>query len=330
MKNLKDTRRIGLGCMNLSHAYGPRPSEADAVTFLNEALDLGYDHLDSAALYGFGNNESLLGKAVMHRRDEFYLASKCGMFKDETGQRSIDGHPDVIKQTCEDALRRLGTEVIDLYYLHRWDKRIPIEDSVGAMADLVQQGKVRHLGLSEVSADTLRKAHREHPITALQTEYSLWSRNPEIAVLRACEELDITFVAFSPLARGYLGAELTDPNQLPDTDIRRKMPRFSDEHYPKNLALLDPVKAIAADLGITPAQLTLAWVLNQTPTMVAIPGTTQLNHARDNLAAADIELSDAVLDELDQTINLDTVSGPRYGKATLAEIDTELFDSERD
>lgn len=329
MKNLKDTRRIGLGCMNLSHAYGPRPAEAEAVTFLNEALDLGYDHLDSAALYGFGNNESLLGKAVMHRRDDFYLASKCGIFKDETGQRSIDGRPEVIKQTCEDALRRLNTEVIDLYYLHRWDKRIPIEESVGAMADLVQQGKVRHLGLSEVSADTLRKAHREHPITALQTEYSLWSRNPEIAALRACEELDITFVAFSPLARGYLSGELIDPNQLPDNDIRRKMPRFSDDHYPKNLTLLDPVKAIAADLGITPGQLTLAWVLNQTPTMVAIPGTTKLDHARDNLGAADIELSDDVLDELDQAINLDTVSGPRYGKATLAEIDTELFDSEK-
>lgn len=329
MKNLKDTRRIGLGCMNLSHAYGPRPSETEAVTFLNEVLDLGYDHLDTAALYGFGANESLLGKAIMHRRDEFYLASKCGMFRDESGQRSIDGHPGVIKQTCEDALRRLNTEVIDLYYLHRWDKRIPIEESIGALADLVQQGKVRHLGLSEVSAQTLHRANREHPISALQTEYSLWSRNPEIAALRACEELDITFVAFSPLARGYLSGELTDPGALPDTDIRRKMPRFSEEHYPKNLALLDPVKSIAADLGITPAQLTLAWLLNQTPAMVAIPGTTRLSHARDNLAADRIELSDTVLEALDQAINLDTVSGPRYGKATLEEIDTELFDSEK-
>lgn len=329
MKTLKDTRRIGLGCMNLSHAYGPRPTESEAIALLNGALDLGYDHLDTAALYGFGNNESLLGKAVMHRRDDFCLASKCGMFKDETGKKSVDGRPSVIKRTCEDALRRLNTDVIDLYYLHRWDKRIPIEESIGAMADLVQQGKVLQLGLSEVSADTLRKAHREHPITALQTEYSLWSRNAEIASLRACEELDISFVAFSPLARGYLSAELNNLSHLPDNDIRHNMPRFSAENYPHNLVLLEPVKAMAADLGITPAQLTLAWLLHQTPTMVAIPGTTSLDHARDNLAATEIKLTETQLDTLDHAINLDTVSGARYGKATLAEIDTELFDSEK-
>lgn len=325
MKTLKDTRAIGLGCMNLSHAYGPRPSEEDGIKLLNEALDAGYDHLDTAALYGFGKNESLLGRGVMHRRDEFYLASKCGMFKGPDGKRAIDGRPEVIKETCEAALQRLNTDVIDLYYLHRWDKKVPIEDSVGAMADLVKEGKVRELGLSEVSADTLRKAHAVHPIAAVQTEYSLWTRNAEIAVIKACEEMGVTFVAFSPLARGYLGAKLIDPARLPEGDIRRQMPRFSTEHYAKNLALLEPMKAIAAEHQVTVAQLALAWVLHRSPAIVAIPGTTQSQHMKDNLAAADIKLNKSVIDELDRLINKDTVSGPRYGQATLAEIDTEMF-----
>lgn len=325
MKTLKDTRAIGLGCMNLSHAYGPRPSEDDGIKLLNEALDAGYDHLDTAALYGFGKNESLLGRGVMHRRDEFYLASKCGMFKGPDGKRAIDGRPDVIKATCEAALQRLNTEVIDLYYLHRWDKNVPIEDSVGAMADLVKEGKVRELGLSEVSADTLRKAHAVHPIAAVQTEYSLWTRNAEIAVIKACEELGVTFVAFSPLARGYLGAKLIDPARLPEGDIRRQMPRFSTEHYAKNLALLEPMKTLAAEQGVTVAQLALAWVLHRSPSIVAIPGTTQRQHMTDNLAAADIKLNNSLVNELDRLINKDTVSGPRYGQATLAEIDTEMF-----
>lgn len=325
MKHLKDTRAIGLGCMNLSHAYGPRPPEEDGIKLLNEALDAGYDHLDTAALYGFGKNESLLGRGVMHRRDEFYLASKCGMFKGADGKRAIDGRPEVIKATCEAALQRLNTEVIDLYYLHRWDKNVPIEDSVGAMADLVKAGKVRELGLSEVSAETLRKAHAVHPITAVQTEYSLWTRNAEIAVIKACENMGITFVAFSPLARGYLGGKLVDPARLPEGDVRRTIPRFATEHYAKNLALLEPVKVIAADLDVSLAQLALAWVLHRSPAIVAIPGTTQLEHMKDNLTAADIKLSQDVIDELDRLINTDTVSGPRYGPATLAEIDTEMF-----
>ncbi|PTY37801.1 aldo/keto reductase [Saccharospirillum sp. MSK14-1] len=325
MNTLKDTRAIGLGCMNLSHAYGPRPSEEDGIKLLNAALDAGYDHLDTAALYGFGKNESLLGRGIMHRRDEFYLASKCGMFKGPDGKRAIDGRPDVIKETCEAALQRLNTEVIDLYYLHRWDKNVPIEDSVGAMADLVKEGKVRELGLSEVSADTLRKAHAVHPIAAVQTEYSLWTRNAEIAVIKACEEMGVTFVAFSPLARGYLGAKLIDPSRLPEGDIRRQMPRFTTEHYAKNLALLEPMKTLAAEHQVTVAQLALAWVLHRSPSIVAIPGTTHIQHMKDNLAAADVKLSQSVVDELDRLINKDTVSGPRYGKATLAEIDTEMF-----
>ena len=311
--------------MNLSHAYGVKPREEDAIRLLNEALDSGYDHLDTAALYGFGHNETLLGKAVMHRRKEFFLASKCGMFRDENGQRSINGRPEVIRRTCDEALRRLKTEVIDLYYLHRWDKTIPIEESVGAMGDLVAEGKVRFLGLSEVSANTLKKAHREHCITAVQTEYSLWSRNAEIAVLKACEELGISFVAFSPLARGFLSGELTDLSRLPENDIRLKMPRFSSEYYAKNLALLTPLKTLAKERDITPAQLALAWVLHRAPGIIAIPGTTNLRHLRDNFASQQIKLTEDVIQQLDDAINEKTVHGPRYGKATLAEIDTEEF-----
>ncbi len=324
-KTLKETQPIGLGCMNLSHAYGVKPREEDAIRLLNEALDSGYDHLDTAALYGFGHNESLLGKAVRHRRKEFFLASKCGMFRDENGQRSINGRPEVIRRTCDEALRRLKTEVIDLYYLHRWDKTIPIEESVGAMGDLVAEGKVRFLGLSEVSANTLKKAYREHCITAVQTEYSLWSRNAEIAVLKACEELGISFVAFSPLARGFLSGELTDLSRLPENDIRLKMPRFSSEHYAKNLALLTPLKTLAREWDITPAQLALAWVLHRAPGIIAIPGTTNLRHLRDNFASQQIKLTEEVIQQLDEAINEKTVHGPRYGKATLAEIDTEEF-----
>jgi len=221
----------GLGCMNLSHAYGTPPSTEEAGRLLNLALDLGYTHLDTAALYGFGANETLLENSIRHRRDEYVLASKCGMFKNAAGVREIDGRPEILKQTCEDSLRRLQTDVIDLYYLHRWDKRIPIEESVGALAELIAEGKVKTIGLSEVSAVTLRKAHSVHPITAVQSEYSLWPRNPEIAVLDACRELDIAFVAFSPLARAYLTGTLTDPADLEAKDLRRNMPRFQGDLY---------------------------------------------------------------------------------------------------
>ncbi|MFY0664235.1 MAG: aldo/keto reductase [Natronospirillum sp.] len=313
--------------MNLSHAYGVPPSEAEGIALLNRALDLGYNHLDTAALYGFGANESLLGKAVMQRRNEFYLASKCGMFKGPDGKRAINGRPEVLRQTCDEALQRLGTDHIDLYYLHRWDKNVPIEESVGALADLKQAGKIGAIGLSEVSASTLRKAHREHPIAAVQTEYSLWTRNPEIAVLEACRELGTVFVAFSPLARGVLSDALPVMEDLPANDLRHHMPRFQAEHYAANCQRAEAVQALAKERGCTTAQLALAWLLHQDPTLAVIPGTTSLQHLADNVKAADIHLSADMLARLDAAMNQHNVSGPRYNAATQTEIDTEEFGS---
>ncbi|WP_370529920.1 aldo/keto reductase [Salinispirillum sp. LH 10-3-1] len=324
-QSLAHTHRVGLGCMNLSHAYGVPPSEAEGIALLNRALDLGYNHLDTAALYGFGANESLLGKAVMQRRNEFYLASKCGMFKGADGKREINGRPEMLRQTCDDALQRLGTDFIDLYYLHRWDKRVPIEESVGALADLKQAGKIGAIGLSEVSAATLRKAHREHPIAAVQTEYSLWTRNAEIAVLQACRELGATFVAFSPVARGVLTDHLPDVDALPANDLRRNMPRFQAEHYAVNRQCAEAVQQLAREQGCSTAQLALAWLLHQDPTLVVIPGTTSLRHLEDNVRAAEIVLSADMLQCLDSAMNQHNVSGPRYNAVTQAEIDTEEF-----
>lgn len=318
---------IGLGCMNLSHAYGVPPSPEQGAEVLSRALDLGVTHFDTAALYGFGANETLVGKVLSPYRSRFTLASKCGMTGVD-GKRVIDGRPETIKRTCEEALQRLSTDVIDLYYLHRWDRKVPIEDSVGAMAELVREGKVRSIGLSEVSADTLRRAHAVHPVAALQTEYSLWTRNPEIAVLDACRELGVSFVAFSPLGRGFLTAALTDPAQVAAfdaKDIRRAMPRFQGEHLSANLSLLGDYTALAAEAGCTPAQLALAWLLQRGEHILPIPGTTRLDHLEEDLAAADLELSADMLDRVERLINRSTVSGPRYNAATQTEIDTEEF-----
>src|SRR4249919_1480653 len=219
-----DVSTIGLGCMSLSHAYGTPPEFEDASALLLRALDLGYTHVDSAALYGFGANETLIGRVLKDRRRELVLATKGGMFRNAQGQREIDGRPEMIRRNCEESLTRLQTDVIDLYYLHRWDKRVPIEDSVGALSELVAAGKIRTIGLSEVSAPTLRRAHATHPITALQTEYSPWTRNPEIAVLDACRELGVAFVAFSPVGRGFLAGGAQDPSKLQEGDLRRGMP----------------------------------------------------------------------------------------------------------
>ncbi|SEQ35735.1 hypothetical protein SAMN03080615_01188 [Amphritea atlantica] len=316
---------IGLGCMNLSHAYGTPPSEKDAEQVLLQALDMGYSMLDTAALYGFGNNEILLGKALKGRRNDFVLASKCGMFKNDAGVREINGRPEMIKKTCEDSLRRLQTDVIDLYYLHRWDKNVPIEDSVGALSDLVSEGKIRDVGLSEVSAETLRKASKVHPIAAVQTEYSLWTRNAEIAVLDTCRELGATFVAFSPLARAFLTGKLRDVNALEERDIRRGMPRFYPENYAENLQLLDRVESVAKAEGMTLAQLSLAWLLGRDENIIPIPGTTNPDHLKENISAVDLQLSAEAFLQLDQIINQSTVTGSRYNPATQAEIDTEEF-----
>jgi aryl-alcohol dehydrogenase-like predicted oxidoreductase len=263
---------IGLGCMNLSHAYGTPPPRAVAAAVLNGALDGGITLFDTAALYGFGANEALLGDVLAHHRERIVLTSKCGMHGID-GQRVIDSRPETIRASCEASLKRLRTDVIDLLYLHRLDAKVPVEDSVGAMAELVRAGKVRALGLSEVSAATLRRAHAVHPIAALQSEYSLWTRNPEIAVLDACRELGTAFVAFSPLARGFLGGQLRDVSRLEPKDIRRAMPRFSPENHAANLALLDAFEGEAAQLGCAPATLALAWLLHQGDDILPIPGT---------------------------------------------------------
>ncbi len=315
---------IGLGCMSLSHAYGSPPPEEHGIRLLERALELGYTHLDTAALYGLGHNETLVGKAVGHRRDEYTLASKCGM-RVEDGKREISSRPDKIRLTLEDSLRRLRTEVIDLYYLHRWDKLTPIEEAVGALADLVGEGKIRSIGLSEVSAATLRKAHAVHPIAAIQSEYSPWTRNPEIAVLDACGELGVTFVAFSPVARGFLTDRPLSAAELEPRDIRRNMPRFQDGNWEANLKLRDVFVALARQAGCTTAQLSLGWVLAQRPFIVPIPGTTSLEHLEENAGAAGVAVPKDVLAGVDALINASTVVGPRYNAAVQTEIDTEEF-----
>ena len=319
---------VGLGCMNLSHAYGAPPPQEVGEALLHRAIDLGCTLFDTAALYGFGANETLVGRALKTHRQHITLCSKGGMagvtFPDGV-KRVINGRPEALRQNCEDSLRRLGTDVIDLYYLHRWDKQVPIEDSVGALSDLVRMGKIRAIGLSEVSANTLRRAHAVHPIAAVQTEYSLWTRNPEIAVLNACHELGVTFVAFSPVARGFLCGELRDVSTLAANDIRRFMPRFTPEVYPRNLPLLERFEAIAHDVGCTPAQLALAWLLHKDDTLIPIPGTQNMQHLADNLAAVDVSLTPSQMQALEDLINPHTVQGARYNAQNATEVDTEEF-----
>lgn len=320
---------IGLGCMNICHAYGSPIPESEAERLLLSALDQGVTHFDTAALYGFGASETMIGKVLSAHRNRFVLASKCGMQGvDVNGDgklvRVIDGRPATIKATCEAALRRLKTDVIDLYYLHRWDRQVPIEDSVGALADLVREGKIRSIGLSEVSAATLRRAHAVHPIAALQTEYSLWTRNPEIAVLDACRELGVSFVAFSPVARGFLCGPM-DVAAFDPKDIRRSMPRFAADNYARNAELLPAYQQLAREAGCTPAQLAIAWLLHQGPDILPIPGTTRIDHLTDDLGAADVKLSGDLLAQLDALINPRTVHGDRYNDQANREVDTERF-----
>jgi aryl-alcohol dehydrogenase-like predicted oxidoreductase len=312
---------IGLGCMGLSHGYGPPTQRTEAERVLKGALDAGYTFFDTAHVYGLGHNEILVGEVLGSRRDEFVLASKCGLSRGT--QRELNGRPEVLKQTCEESLQRLGVEVIDLYYLHRWDKRVPIEESVGALAELVAEGKIRSIGLSEVSAPTLRKAHATHPIAALQTEYSPWTRNPEIAVLDACRELGVTFVAFSPVGRGFLAGGVPAGRVLDEGDMRLGMPRFQGENFQANLALFDRFKALAAEAGCTPAQLCLAWLLQKDETIVPIPGTTSYDHLVENAKAAEIRLSPEVMAKVDELVNPQTVAGPRYAPPMQATVDTE-------
>ena len=315
---------IGLGCMNLSHAYGTPPPEAEAQRLLLRALELGVDFFDTAALYGFGANEELVGRTLSAHRSRFFLASKCGM-QGVNGVRVIDGRADTIKATCEDSLRRLRTDHIDLYYLHRWDKKVAIEESVGAMADLVREGKIGSIGLSEVSGATLHRAHAVHPIAALQSEYSLWTRNPELGALAACRELNVAFVAFSPLGRGYLGGTLNDVSTLDAKDIRRSMPRFAPQTYALNLPLLNEARLVADEAHCTLAQLALAWLLARGDDIIPIPGTVQRSHLEDNLGAARVTLNASHMARLDAVFARERIHGARYNEASMAEVDSEEY-----
>lgn len=318
-----DVLPIGLGCMGLSHGYGQPATRAQAERLLLGALDAGVNLIDTAALYGFGRNEALLGEILAPHRQRFVLASKCGIFRDENGKRQVDGRPETLRRTCEDALRRLRTDVIDLYYLHRWDKSVPLADSVGALADLVRAGKVRTIGLCEVSAASLRAAHAVHPIAAVQSEYSLWSRDVEIAVLDACREIGAALVAFAPLGRAFFTATLDDVAALAPSDLRRGLPRFQPEAYARNQALLQTLRQEAEALSCTPAQLALAWLLQRGEHVIAIPGTTRLAHLQENLGALDVHVDAARAQRLAAAFSLQQVSGARHTAARLQELDTE-------
>lgn len=326
MKQVKlgdwDVSAIGYGCMGLSQAYDPC-SEHDGIRTLNAVLDMGYTHLDTAALYGFGANEQLLHRAVGHRRSEFFLASKCGLYRNADGQREINGRPEVLRKTCEDSLQRLGTEVIDLYYLHRKDPNVPIEDSVGTLMDLRDQGKIRFIGLSEVAPDTLKAALAMTPIAALQSEYSLWTRNPEGEILDLCEAHQVTLVAYSPVARGFLGGVVRDMSALGAKDIRHAMPRFQGTHFAHNLKRLEVLDAISQELGITSVQAGLAWLLAQSDSILPIPGTRFIERAKENLMAATLELSAEDVARIGDAIRPDVISGERYNDTILREIDSE-------
>lgn len=315
---------VGLGCMSLSHAYGTPPPEADGIALLNHALDIGYDFLDTAALYGFGANETLIGKAVGARRGEFLLASKCGMTGVD-GARVIDGRPETLLRTIDEALRRLGVDVIDLYYLHRLDPNVAVEESVGAMGEMVAAGKVRAIGLSEVSAETLRRAHAVHPIAAVQNEYSPWSRNVELGVLQATAELGTALVCFSPVARGFLAGSVKSADALEEGDIRRAMPRFQGENFNSNIALQAAFAGIADEAGCSAAQLSLAWVLSRGDHVFVIPGTTRVRHLEENLVAAQIALSPDQIARIDALFAPDKVQGDRYNATNMKEINTERF-----
>lgn len=317
---------VGLGCMNLSWAYGTPPAHEDCVAFLGRALDLGYDHLDTARIYGAGKNEALIGEALKGRRNEFFLASKCGILVDGP-KRGIDCSPATLDAAIETSLELLGTDHIDLYYMHRFDPKVPIADCVGALSRAIEAGKIGAYGVSEWSAPHIREAHAIHPVGAVQTEYSLWTRNVELGVLPTCEELGIPLVAFSPVGRGALGGEINDLATLEEQDLRHKMPRFTAEHWPHNLALIEQLVELAKGAGVTTGQLALNWVLAQSEVMHVIPGTTNLQHLEDNHNAANVEISADVLARADALINQSTVSGHRYHEAIKPTIDTEEFEA---
>ena len=303
---------IGLGCMGMTPIYG-RPDEGECIATVHRAIDLGVTMIDTADMYGGGKNEELVGRALSGRRDRVVLATKFGNVRTPDGKPDVNGRPEYVPQACDASLRRLGVEVIDLYYLHRVDPNVPIEDTVGAMADLVKAGKVRYLGLSEAGADTIRRAHAVHPITALQSEYSQWTRDPEEnGVLAVCRELGIGFVPYSPLGRGFLTGAIQSPEDFEADDWRRTNPRFQGENFAKNLALVEQIKSLAAGKGVTPGQLALAWVLAQDEHIVPIPGTKRRKYLEENVGALDVGLSDDELTLIETLVPPNAAAGARY------------------
>lgn len=312
---------IGLGCMGMSHAYGV-PNRASTEATLHGALDAGCNFLDTAALYGFGKNESLIGEVLNKRRNEYILASKCGLIGDQNGKRILDARPNVIRNTCESSLKNLRTDHIDLYYLHRVDPNVPLEDQLEALTRLKEEGKISEIGLSEVSAATIIKATKLASIAAVQSEYSLWTRNPENQVLDTCRENAIAFVAFSPLGRGFLAGALTANETFSENDIRRAMPRFNAKNLALNLELCEPLLRLSQTYGYTIAQLSLAWLLSKESQIIPIPGTQNIEHFHENFEAQNIKLSSYELSEIDRLMNDRMVFGKRYSESVLATMET--------